>query len=42
VRIVKTVLEEERGNVTRTAARLGVDRNTIRRWLGKTDKGLGE
>ncbi|CAK7005507.1 MAG: Anaerobic nitric oxide reductase transcription regulator NorR [Desulfovibrio sp.] len=37
-RIVKSVLEEESGKVTRTAARLGVDRNTIRRWLEKIDK----
>ncbi|MDL2209659.1 sigma 54-interacting transcriptional regulator [Desulfovibrio sp. OttesenSCG-928-O18] len=34
-RIVRGVLAEEGGNVSRTASRLGVDRNTIRRWLEK-------
>lgn len=34
-RIVRAVFEEEGGKLTRTASRLGVDRNTVRRWLEK-------
>lgn len=33
--IVRTVLAAEKGNITKTAARLGVDRNTIKRWQEK-------
>lgn len=38
IRIMRLVLAEEGGNVSRTASRLGVDRNTVRRWL---EKGAG-
>lgn len=34
-RIVRDALAEEGGKITRTAARLGVDRNTVKRWLRK-------
>lgn len=32
---VKNTLQQENGNIARTAMRLGVDRNTIKRWLAK-------
>jgi transcriptional regulator with PAS, ATPase and Fis domain len=34
---VSRVLELENGNIARTAARLEVDRNTVKRWLAKAD-----
>ena len=34
-RAVRAVLAEEGGKITRAAGRLGVDRNTIKRWLEK-------
>ena len=32
---VAKVFRVENGNVTRTAQRLGIDRNTVKRWLEK-------
>ena len=33
---VTAALQQEGGNISKTAARLGVDRNTVKRWLSKT------
>ncbi|MDR0439371.1 MAG: sigma 54-interacting transcriptional regulator [Candidatus Accumulibacter sp.] len=35
LRHVQKTLKQEDGNIARTAARLGVDRNTVKRWLAK-------
>ena len=35
-RIVRDILAEEKGNITKSAIRLGVDRNTVKRWLSKS------
>lgn len=35
---VNRVFRQEKGNVSRTAQRLGVDRNTVKRWLEKADE----
>jgi transcriptional regulator with PAS, ATPase and Fis domain len=35
IRHVKKTLQQEDGNIARTATRLGVDRNTVKRWLTK-------
>ncbi len=32
---VRNIVRREKGNIARSAARLDVDRNTVRRWLAK-------
>ncbi|GHU05281.1 sigma-54-dependent Fis family transcriptional regulator [Betaproteobacteria bacterium] len=39
IRHVQKTLEQEDGNIARTATRLGVDRNTVKRWLAKDSAG---
>ncbi len=39
IRHVQETLNREGGNIARTAACLGVDRNTVKRWLAKMDRG---
>jgi transcriptional regulator with PAS, ATPase and Fis domain len=39
IRHVQRTLKQEDGNIARTAGRLGVDRNTVKRWLARDSAG---
>ena len=38
---VNQIFKQENCNITKTAQRLSIDRNTVKRWLGKDSKAQG-